>query len=173
MEGETNISNEVNQIRQDLINHLREEENRQVRQQMSNQVKSNRNNNANNIGKNVTNNISNSMSTSNKMSKEDRKKILENIPGWKSKLNIIKYGIKEKIRNIMVGFAKSSNEKLKQLIERRMGNSWLGKAAKSVVKGLDKITDFQGFILSRVLYNLFPRIESAVNEIKPTDILKV
>lgn len=92
-------------------------------------------------------------------------KILQDIPTWNTKLYTIKQAIKNKISNLTNKLV----EKTKDKIEKKI----VGKISKFLrylaIPTLSTITT----VLTSFLINiLFPTIDSAVNEIKPTDILK-
>lgn len=102
-----------------------------------------------------------------------------------SKLQVIEQSIRAKMEKIVMVFAKNANEKVRKIMLNGLKPN---DNDNIIVKGfnnvsslvVDKTTglaskafDITGFIVSRILYHLlFPRIETVVNEIQPTDIIK-
>lgn len=169
LQGETNVRDEVRSIRQELSEYVKNKEAEELKNNQANQ-----------------NNQTKQTNSKNKIDRNEvRKKILSNIPNWPSKLNVIKQGIKQKMEKIVMGFAKNANEKVRKIMLNGLkpndNDHMIVKGFKNIASFVvDKTTglaskafDITGFIVSRILYHLlFPRIETAVNEIQPTDIIK-
>ncbi|MCS7244282.1 MAG: hypothetical protein RMJ36_06075 [Candidatus Calescibacterium sp.] len=162
-EGEVNIKNEVYFLREELNDYIK--------------------------------NKNEDLQVYKKSKKEDvnvlKEQIINSFPGWNQKIAVIKQSVKNKIENISTGFSRSINNKLKDMIRHYISKSdsvknvgifenvlALGKrfglgAADKILDFVDRGIGIGGKVISKGLYYLlFPRIEAAINEIKPSDIIK-
>ncbi len=152
VDGNVSIADEIRQIRNELSNYVREKENEELAKlQQGNKA------NAKKIDRNQL-----------------KKRILQNIPGWKSKLAVIKQKVRQKAQNLIQGVAQKSNETVKKLIEAKAKDNRIIKIFKNVASTVAQAAvNISSKVVSLLTKIVMPRIDAAINEIKPTDVAKI
>ena len=108
----------------------------------------------------------------NKENKEEiKKKILQNLPTWSSKIQKIKNLTHQKLKQTLTGFNNKVIEKSSELLKKVLKNKkWLIKVIEIGTNIAKKINNLMGSISSILIKKIIPTIDYAINEIKPTDI---
>ncbi len=142
IQGETNISQEISQVRNDLNQYVQQKEKEKISQILQ----------------------SNPQQAKQIDRKAIRNEILQNVSGWQQKLNTIKQLTQQKISRILSSF---NNEVIKKAM-----NSTNSRLIKNVLRSFGAATKIASSLASRIITLLAPRINTSINEIKPTDLIK-
>ncbi|MEN3014812.1 MAG: hypothetical protein ABDH21_01950 [bacterium] len=176
IQGQISINREISELRNELNQQIKQEEQKLLQNEI---------NRINSQGASqVQRTQSKPTIDRNKIRQQARSIVLNNVPNWRSRLDVVKRSFDNKARNIFVDFANKTLEEMARRKEQKEasnkgGNNIWQSARKTLVgvtseglRALKGANSMVGALLSLMLNSLVPSIKAAIYSIRPQDVVK-